>query len=69
MYKNKRKNIFKSHSVNNKENNNILNKIKHDIALIKFENEMNKIYNNQSHHNHLFLKGETLNNNKIYNSN
>ena len=60
IYKNKKKNsILKSTSVPNSKNNSILNKIKHDIALINFEQEINKICQNHKHD--LYLKGEKLN--------
>ena len=71
IYKNKKKNILKSTSVPNSKNNTILNKIKHNIALINFEQEINKIYNNHNHD--LILKGEKINinviNKKINNNN
>ena len=70
IYKNKKKNILKSTSVPKSKNNTLLNKIKHDIALINFEQEINKICNNHNHD--LVLKGEKINinviNNKINNN-
>ena len=66
IYKNKNKSgILKSTSVPNSQNNSILNKIKHDIALINFEQEINKICGNYNHD--LFIKGEKLNINVISN--
>ena len=55
MYKNRKKNKFKSNSVINR-NNKILNKIKNDIALINFQQEINKIH--KLHNYHIFLKSE-----------
>ena len=55
MYKNRKKNKFKSNSVINR-NNKILNKIKNDIALINFQREINKIH--KLHNYHIFLKSE-----------
>ena len=55
MYKNRKKNKFKSNSVINR-NNKILNKIKNNIALINFQQEINKIH--KLHNYHIFLKTE-----------
>ena len=55
MYKNRKKNKFKSNSVINR-NNKILNKIKNNIALINFQQEINKIH--KLHNYHIFLKSE-----------
>ena len=55
MYKNRKKYKFKSNSVINR-NNKILNKIKNDIALINFQQEINKIH--KLHNYHIFLKSE-----------
>lgn len=64
---NNKKNIFKSYTVDSKKNNHLLNKIKNDIALIKFEQEMNKINNNRTHNHKLILTGEKININIINN--
>ena len=61
-YKNNKKNKFKSHSITNSKNN-ILDKIKHDIAAINFEQTLNQICNNRNYN--LILKGENLNINII----
>ena len=55
IYKNRKKYKFKSNSVINR-NNKILNKIKNDIALINFQQEINKIH--KLHNYHIFLKSE-----------
>ena len=55
MYKNRKKYKFKSNSVINR-NNKILNKIKNNIALINFQQEINKIH--KLHNYHIFLKSE-----------
>ena len=65
-YKNKNKKIKKKSQSVTKSKNNILNKIKHDIAIINFEQEINKICNNHNHN--LILKGEKLNINIINNN-
>ncbi len=62
-YKYKKK-YYKSQSVNSSKNN-ILNKIKHDIAIINFEQILNKICSSNNHN--LILKREILNNNIISN--
>ena len=62
-YKYKKK-YYKSQSVNSSKNN-ILNKIKHDIAIINFEQILNKICSSNNHN--LILKREILNNNIIRN--
>ena len=63
-YKNKKRK--KSQSVNISKNN-ILNKIKHDIAIINFEQSLNKVYNNNHNHN-LIVKGVKVNVNFINNN-
>ena len=65
---NNKKNIVKSYTVDNKKSNHLLNKIKNDIALIKFEQEINKMHNNRTHNHKLFLTGEKLNINIINNN-
>ena len=57
MYKNKnnKKNKYKSSSVINR-NNKILNKIKNDIALINFQQELNQIH--KLHNYKIFLNSE-----------
>ena len=57
MYKNKnnKKNKYKSSSVINR-NNKILNKIKNDIALINFQQELNQIH--KLHNHKIFLNSE-----------
>lgn len=57
MYKNKnnKKNKYKSSSVINR-NNKILNKIKNDIALINFQQELNQIH--KFHNYKIFLNSE-----------
>ena len=61
-YKNNKKIKIKSHSITNTKNN-ILDKIKHDIAAINFEQTLNQICNNRNYN--LILKGEKLNVNMI----
>ena len=65
---NNKKNVFKSYTVDNRKNNHLLNKIKNDIALIKFEQEINKINNNRTHNHRLILAGEKININIINNN-
>jgi hypothetical protein len=65
---NNKKNVFKSYTVDNKKSNHLLNKIKNDIALIKFEQEINKMHNNRTHNHKLFLTGEKININIINNN-
>jgi hypothetical protein len=64
-YKNIKRNNFKSQSISfNNTKNNLLNKIKHDIAIINFEQTLNKICN--SNHNFM-IKKEKINANIINN--
>ena len=64
-YKNIKRNNFKSQSVSfSNTKNNLLNKIKHDIAIINFEQTLNKICN--SNHNFM-IKKEKINANIINN--
>ena len=65
---NNKKNVFKSYTVDNKKSNHLLNKIKNDIALIKFEQEINKMHNNRTHNHKLLLTGEKININIINNN-
>ena len=65
---NNKKNVFKSYTVDNRKNNHLLNKIKNDIALIKFEQEINKMNNNRTHNHRLILAGEKININIINNN-
>ena len=68
-YKKRKKNKFKSLSVTNPKNN-ILNKIKHDIVIINFEQEINNICQNKNnkYNYNLIFKGDKLNINKINNN-
>ena len=70
-YKSSLKKKYKSNSVIN-SNNKILNKIKNDIALINFQQEINKIH--KLHNYKIFLKSErahlnTIKKNNIENNN
>ena len=62
LYKKGQKNKYKSNSVVN-SNNKILNKIKKDIALINFQQEINKIH--KLHNYKIFLKSERAHLNTI----
>ena len=59
LYKSGMKNKYKSSSVVNRNNNKILNKIKKDIALINFQQEINKIH--KLHNYRIFIKSERTN--------
>ena len=65
-YKNNKKRFKKKSQSATNTKNSILNKIKHDIAIINFEREINKISNHNKHN--LILKGEKLNINIINNN-
>ena len=66
MYKKGYKNKFKSNSVIN-HSNKILNKIKKDIALINFQQEINRIH--KLHNYKIFLKSERTNLNTVKKNN
>ena len=66
LYKKGQKNKYKSNSVVN-SNNKILNKIKKDIALINFQQEINKIH--KLHNYKIFLKSERAHLNTIRKNN
>ena len=60
----KKTNINKLKSMFNCQNNSIINKIKHDIALIKFEQTLNSIYNKNKYNNDLGKRNEIKNKSK-----
>lgn len=66
-YKSSLKKKYKSNSVINRSNNKILNKIKNDIALINFQQEINKIH--KLHNYKIFLKSERAHLNTIKKNN